>query len=101
MRLDKKYFLKEKQRKSRSIKQAEQVGNTIIDFIGLDGFKTNEHFFEKDKKPPSFNNVKEFQDQMRVFCEYMLNDLKIDSENFNDLSSDNIYDGILDNVKQL
>ena len=33
----KKYFLSEKQRKSRSIKQAEQVGNTQIDFIGLDG----------------------------------------------------------------
>jgi len=80
---------------------AKLFGASKIDFIGLDGFKTNEHFFEKDKKPPPFNSVKEFQDQMRVFCEYMLNDLKIDSENFNDLSSDNIYEGILDNVKQL
>ena len=78
---------------------AKLFGASKIDFIGLDGFKTNEHFFEKDKQPPAFNDVKEFQDQMRVFCEYMLKHLKINPKNFNDLSSDNIYEGILDNVK--
>jgi hypothetical protein len=78
---------------------AKLFGASKIDFIGLDGFRTNEHFFEKDKNPPPFNNVKEFQDQMRVFCEYMINCLKIEVENFNDLSSDNIYEGILEDVK--
>tara|TARA_B100001059_G_C17775063_1_gene550750 strand:- start:166 stop:987 length:822 start_codon:yes stop_codon:yes gene_type:complete len=78
---------------------AKLFGASKIDFIGLDGFRTNEHFFEKDKNPPPFNDVKEFQDQMRVFCEYMLNCLKIEVENFNDLSSDNIYEGILEDVK--
>lgn len=78
---------------------AKLFGASKIDFIGLDGFRTNEHFFEKDKNPPPFNDVKEFQDQMRVFCEYMLNCLKIEVDNFNDLSSDNIYEGILENVK--
>ena len=78
---------------------AKLFGASKIDFIGLDGFRTNEHFFEKDKNPPPFNDVKEFQDQMRVFCEYMLNCLKIEVENFNDLSSNNIYEGILEDVK--
>ena len=36
---------------------------------------------------------------MRIFCEYMLKDLKIEPQNFNDLSSDNLYEGILEDVK--
>jgi|TARA_B110000467_G_scaffold93028_1_gene84033 hypothetical protein len=55
----KKYFLSEKQRKSRSIKQAEQVGNTQIDFIGLDG-KTYKLIYRTPTK--TYTNYVDFKE---------------------------------------
>ena len=55
----KKYFLTEKQRKSRSIKQAEQVGNTQIDFIGLDG-KTYKLIYRTPTK--TYTNYVDFKE---------------------------------------
>ena len=43
---------------------------------------------------------KEFIDQMKIFCKYMLSDLKIKPENFNDLSEGTLYSGILDKAKE-
>ena len=36
---------------------------------------------------------------MYIFCEYMLKDLKIKPENFNNLSEGQLYEGILNDVK--
>ena len=55
----KKYFLSEKQRKSRSIKQAEQVGNTQIDFPGLDG-KTYKLIYRTPTK--TYTNYVDFKE---------------------------------------
>ena len=55
----KKHFLTEKQRKSRSIKQAEQVGNTFIDFIGLDG-KTYKLIYRTPTK--TYTNYVDFKE---------------------------------------
>jgi hypothetical protein len=80
---------------------AKLFGAKKVDFIGIDGFKDKNtfHYFEKDKEPPPFNNNEKFKEQMRIFCEYMLKDLKIEPQNFNDLSSNNLYEGILEDVK--
>lgn len=80
---------------------ARLFGANKVDFIGVDGFKNrdNSHFFEKSKNPPPFDDAEKFKDNMRVFCEYMLKDLKLEPENFNNLSRSGIYDGILENVK--
>lgn len=85
---------------ARACVLAKCMGANRIDFIGLDGFKNKTHAFENTKQPPPFNNEVLFQDQMKVFCEYMIKDLKI--ENFNNLSENNddsIYKGILTGVK--
>ena len=80
---------------------AKLFGAKKIDFIGIDGFRKgdNSHFFEKSKNPPPFDDAEKFKDNMRVFCEYMLKDLKLEPKNFNNLSKNSIYDGILENVK--
>lgn len=80
---------------------ARLFGANRVDFIGVDGFKKgdNSHFFEKSKNPPPFDDAEKFKDNMRVFCEYMLKDLKLEPENFNNLSKNSIYEGILENVK--
>ena len=77
-------------------------GANKVDFIGIDGFKDkrDSHFFEKNKSLPPFNDDKEFIDQMKIFCKYMLSDLKIKPENFNDLSEGTLYSGILDKAKE-
>lgn len=80
---------------------ARLFGANKVDFIGVDGFSKGDyyHFFENSKAPPPFDDTQKFQENMRTFCEYMLKDLKIKSENFNDLSKNNIYQGILDEAK--
>jgi len=78
---------------------AKLFGASKIDFIGLDGFKNNIHSFEGKKDPPSFNDDKQFKDQMQIFCEYMLRDLRVDPEGFNDLATDHLYEDILNSVK--
>ena len=81
---------------------ARLFGAEQVDFIGIDGFKNKEksHFFEKSKSPPPFNSDDEFKKQMEIFCKYMLLDLKIEPENFNNLSKNTLYDGILEKVKE-
>lgn len=80
---------------------ARCMGATQVDFIGLDGFKSKKnHYFEKNKMPPPFNNEAKFLEQMKIFCNYMLDDLKL--VNFNNLSNDSqesIYAGILEEIK--
>ena len=79
---------------------ARCMGATQIDFIGLDGFKNNHHSFEKTKTPPSFNDEEKFKKQMKIFCNYMINDLKtLQINNLSGDSEDSIYKGILAGVK--
>ena len=83
---------------------ARLMGAKTVDFIGVDGFKskTKIHAFEEDKKAPVFDDKDKFKSQMEIFYKYMLEDLKIEKENFNNLSDnhkDSIYGGILDKVK--
>ena len=83
---------------------AKLMGATTVDFIGVDGFKskTKIHAFEEDKKAPDFDDKEKFKSQMEIFYRYMLEDLKIEKENFNNLSDghkDSIYGGILNKVK--
>ena len=87
---------------ARTCVLAKLMGANNIDFIGLDGFKTNSHYFENTKSAPPFNNKERFCDQMEVFYRYMLSDLKIKPENFNNLSDkhkDSIYGGIMEAIK--
>ena len=60
---------------SRAMVLAKLFGAKKIDFIGMDGFNNNTHYFEDDKSPPPFNDTVKFQEQMRVFCKYMFDDL--------------------------
>ena len=39
---------------------AKLMGANKIHFIGLDGFKSNSHYFENTKGSPSFNNEEKF-----------------------------------------
>ena len=81
---------------------AKALGANKIHFIGLDGFKTDSHYFEKTKKAPPFNNAEMFCEQMRIFYRYMLRELKLDPDMFENLSDnhkDSIYAGILEEVK--
>ena len=83
---------------------ARLMGAKIVNFIGVDGFKskTKIHAFEEGKKAPGFNDNDKFKKQIEIFYKYMLEDLKIEKENFNNLSDnhkDSIYTGILDKVK--
>jgi len=87
---------------ARACVLARLMGANKIDFIGLDGFKTNLHYFENDKSAPSFNNSEMFCDQIEIFYKYMLNDLFIESKNFNNLSDqyeNSIYAGMLEAIK--
>ena len=77
---------------------ARLFGASRIDLIGLDGFKTKNHYFENKKSPPPFNDEEKFREQMRIFLSYIINDLKISSDNIHNLSEnhdDNIYKGIM------
>ena len=79
---------------------AKCMGASHVDFVGLDGFKTTTHSFENTKLAPNFNNNIEFKKQMKIFCEYMIKDLKIENiNNFSENSEDSIYAGILTEVK--
>lgn len=81
---------------------AKLMGASKVDFIGMDGFKTNSHYFETNKVAPSFNNNEMFCDQIEIFYKYMLNDLQIEPKNFNNLSDNyenSIYSGILEAIK--
>ena len=87
---------------ARACVLAKLMGAKKIDFIGMDGFKTNTHYFENNKKAPNFNNDELFCDQMEIFYRYMLESLKIEPENFNNLSDryeDSIYTGMLEAIK--
>ena len=87
---------------ARACVLARLMGANKIDFIGLDGFKTNSHYFESNKSAPSFNNNKMFCDQVKVFYKYMLEDLSIEPQNFNNLSDkykNSIYSGLLESIK--
>lgn len=79
---------------------ARCMGATQIDFIGLDGFKSQSHSFEKTKRPPSFNDEEKFKKQMKIFCNYMINDLCTpEINNLSGDSEDSIYKGLLVGVK--
>jgi len=85
---------------ARACVLAKQMKARQIDFVGLDGFRNNRHAFERVKNAPSFNNEDSFKEQMKVFCQYMLEGLS--SERFNNLSEnsdDSIYKGILTEIK--
>ena len=83
----------------RAMILAKMFGVSQIGFIGMDGFKSNKHYFENNKQPPSFNKTDLFQEQMRIFCNYMYNDLgckKGQITNLGEDYEDNIYNGILE-----
>jgi len=87
---------------ARACTLAKLMGANKIHFIGLDGFKTDSHCFEETKKAPPFNNTEMFCEQMRVFYRYMLKDLGLAPDKFENLSDDHkesIYTGILKEVK--
>tara|TARA_Y100000593_G_C4304502_1_gene335066 strand:+ start:1854 stop:2630 length:777 start_codon:yes stop_codon:yes gene_type:complete len=86
---------------ARACVLARLMGATTVHFIGLDGFKTNAHYFEKTKVAPPFNNESMFREQMRIFYRYMLRDLSIPPDNFKNLSEEHessIYGGIMTEV---
>jgi len=85
---------------ARACVLARCMGAAHIDFIGMDGFRNNVHYFEKLKNPPPFNDNEKFREQMKIFCQYMIKDLKV--VNFNNLSENSkhsIYGNILSEVK--
>ena len=85
---------------TRAMVLAKLFGANRIDFVGLDGFKNQSHYFENNKSAPPFNNVEKFQEQMRIFCRYMFEDLGC--ENINNLGEhyqDSIYSGILEEFR--
>ena len=87
---------------ARACVLARLLGANKIHFIGLDGFKTSEHYFEKIKGPPSFNDPELLCEQMRIFYHYILSELKMDPDKFVNLSDgheESIYSGILQEVK--
>ena len=78
---------------------AKLFGARQIDFIGMDGFKSDEHYFQNGKSPPPFNNTVKFQEQMEVFCEYLFEGLGCKKEHINNLGKEypeSIYAGILE-----
>lgn len=79
---------------------ARCMGASHIDFIGMDGFKTTKHAFEKQKSLPPFNSEEKFKEQARIFYHYVIEDLKL--KNFTNLAEsnkDSIYYGILTEIK--
>ena len=87
---------------ARACVLARLMGADKVDFVGMDGFKTNSHYFENNKSAPSFNNDELFCDQIEIFYKYMLKDLNIEPQNFNNLSDNyknSIYSGILEAIK--
>ena len=88
----------------RAMILASIFGATSVDCIGLDGFnKERAHFFEKDKKAPSFNNKESFQEQMKILGKYFLEDLKMSKDSFCNLGEthpSNIYKNIFDSCKK-
>ncbi len=81
---------------ARACVLAKHMGASQIHFIGLDGFKSEYHHFEKDKKPPSFNNEQKFKKQMKIFYKYMLQTYDTDSfKNLSDGHPSSIYTGIM------
>tara|TARA_Y100000114_G_scaffold70574_1_gene64540 strand:+ start:18715 stop:19512 length:798 start_codon:yes stop_codon:yes gene_type:complete len=87
---------------ARACVLARCMGASKVDFVGMDGFKKRVHLFQKGKKPPSFNDPDKFRKQAKIFYEYMLNDLRITKDNFNNLGENHessIYTGIMNEVK--
>ena len=87
---------------ARACVLARCMGASRVDFVGMDGFKKRIHLFQKNKKPPPFNNPEEFKKQAKVFYEYMLNDLSLENDSFNNLGEHHeasIYTGIMNEVK--
>ena len=87
---------------ARACVLARLMGADRIDFIGMDGFKVDSHYFENSKSAPAFNNDKMFCDQVEIFYKYMLNDLNLKAQNFNNLSDNyknSIYAGMLEVIK--
>jgi hypothetical protein len=80
----------------RAMVLAKLFGANSINFIGLDGFNSHTHYFENNKSAPSFNNIEKFQEQMRIFCKYMFEDLGCKNiNNLGEYYQDSIYSGIL------
>ena len=76
------------------------MGASHVDFVGLDGFKSIAHSFEKSKLAPHFNDDNKFKKQMKIFCQYMIDDLQVETmKNFSENSENSIYAGILTEVK--
>jgi len=76
------------------------LGSEEIDFIGMDGFSNNYHFFEQKKSPPPFDNKEMFTGQAEIFFRYMLQDLKTEKfYNLGEESPHSIYNGLLEEVK--
>ena len=79
---------------------ARLLGSEEIDFIGMDGFSNNYHFFEQKKSPPPFDNKEMFTGQAEIFFRYMLQDLKTEKfYNLGEESPHSIYNGLLEEVK--
>ena len=79
---------------------AKCMGASHVEFVGLDGFKSIAHSFEKSKLAPHFNDDNKFKKQMKIFCQYMIDDLQVETmKNFSENSENSIYAGILTEVK--
>ena len=84
---------------ARACVLAKHMKASEIHFVGLDGFKSDYHYFEKGKKPPPFNNDQKFREQMKIFYKYMLE--TYDSNSFKNLSDGHecsIYTGIMKEI---
>ena len=81
---------------ARACVLAKEMSASQIHFIGMDGFKTQQHHFERVKKPPIFNNEERFKNQMKIFYKYMLETYDPDSfKNLSDGHECSIYTGIM------
>lgn len=91
----KKHFLSEKQRKSRSIKQAEQVGNTFITFPGLDG-KTYKLIYRTPTK--TYTNYMDFKEIYNTGIMHKGNNVRVQDKygkiNYTELNLHNKIDKV-------
>jgi len=87
----------------RAMVLARLFGASKVDFVGMDGFQSNTHYFENSKQPPPFNKPELFREQMKIFCKYMHEDLGCEKgqiANLGEHYKDSIYKGIIEEYSQ-
>jgi len=88
---------------SRAILLAALLGAKKIDYVGLDGFLSDDmkvHTFEDKKNPPPFYDTARFEQQAFVFWHHLFSlNLNVEYNNLGEDSKYNAYRGIKQNAK--